>query len=147
MKPFDNPAVAKVFDSYPTSMRPKMLALRQLIFRTAMSTPGVGTLEETIKWGEPAYVTSQTKSGSTVRIDCKKSNPKQYAVYFNCQTNLVETFRQLFPHDFKFEGSRAIVFDEANVVPVDSLAFCISAALTYHLKKVVAVTHAAKSSA
>ncbi len=135
MKRFTNPAVATVFESYPSSVRPKMLALRRLIFEAAAATAGVGTLEETLKWGEPAYVTSQTKSGSTVRIDCKKSNPKQYAVYFHCQTNLVETFRRLFPHEFKFEGNRAIVFDETDTVPADSLALCISAALTYHLKK------------
>jgi hypothetical protein len=34
--------------------------------------------------------------------------------------------------DFKFEGNRAIVFDLDETVPVDSLAFCIAAALTYH---------------
>ena len=147
MKRFDNPAVARVFESYPPSVRPKMLALRQLILETAASTSGVGTLEETLKWGEPAYVTSQTKSGSTVRIDCKKSNPKQYAMYFHCQTNLIETFRRLFPREFKFEGNRAIVFDETDTVPTDSLAFCISVALTYHLKKPTAGTRLARNDA
>jgi hypothetical protein len=42
----------------------------------------------------------------------------------------------LFPDDFKFEGNRAIVFDDDDeVVPIDALCFCIAAALTYHLKK------------
>ena len=30
-------------------------------------------------------------------------------MYFNCQTNLVETFRTLCPNDFKFEGNRTLV--------------------------------------
>jgi hypothetical protein len=70
-----------------------------------------------------------------VRIDWKKSSPTQYAIYFHCQTNLVETFRTLFPTEFRFEGNRAIVFDEADVVPTDSLAYCVAAALTYHRSK------------
>lgn len=113
-------------------MRRKLPALRRLIFVTAASTEGVGKLKETLKWGEPAYVTSRSKSGSTVRIAPRKANPSQYAVYFHCRTNLVDTFRKLFSTKLKFEGNRAIVFDESDAVPTDSLAFCIAAALTYH---------------
>ena len=56
-------------------------------------------------------------------------------MYFNCQTSLVQTFRTLFPTEFKFEGNRAIVFDEADAMPADALALCIAAALTYHRAK------------
>ena len=135
MKPFKNVKVEQVFVSYPLNLRDKLLALRELIFETADSTQSVGELEETLKWGEPAYITSQTKSGSTVRIDRKKSNSAQYAMYFNCQTNLIDTFRTLFPSEFKFEGNRAIIFNASDAVPMDALAFCIAAALTYHRKK------------
>ena len=135
MKRFENTAVASTFESYPPGMRRKLLALRALIFETAASTPGVGKLEETLKWGEPAYLTSETKSGSTIRIDWKRSSPSQYAMYFNCQTNLVDTFRGLFPGEFAFEGNRAIVFGESDVVAVDALSLCIAAALTYHRSK------------
>ncbi len=134
MKPFENAAVAQAFEGYPPGMRRKLMALRELIFKTA-AAQGVGKLEETLKWGEPAYVTSQSKSGSTVRIAWKKSKPSQYAMHFHCQTNLVETFRTLFPAEFKYEGNRAIVFNESDAVPTDSLEFCIAAALTYHRSK------------
>jgi hypothetical protein len=135
VSPFQNAVVAQVFEAYPSNVRKKLLALRELIFKTAASTQGVGELEETLKWGEPAYITSKSKSGSTVRIDWKKSKPSQYAMYFHCQTNLVETFRTLFPNEFKFESNRAIIFTESEVVPTDSLAFCVAAALTYHRRK------------
>ena len=102
-----------------------MLVLRELIFATAAQTIGVGELEETLKWGEPAYVTIQSKSGSTIRVNCKKSSDTQYAIYFNCQTTLVETFRTLFPHEFVFEGNRAIVFDQGEKIPTDALRYCI----------------------
>ena len=136
MRAFENTAVAQAFDAYPPKIRRKLLALRELIFRTAASTEGVGELEEALKWGEPAYVIAQSRSGSTVRIGWKKSTPSQYAMYFHCQTNLVETFRSLFPREFTFEGHRAIVFHESDTVPVDAIAFCVAAALTYHLNKV-----------
>ncbi|MGC4062717.1 MAG: DUF1801 domain-containing protein [Aquabacterium sp.] len=135
MHPFENAAVAKVFENYPPVMRRKLMALRKLILDTAASTDGVGAIEETLKWGEPAYVTTQTKSGSAVRIDWKPSSPSQYAMYFHCKTTLVETFRHLFPHDFRFEGNRAIVFEASDAVPTDALAFCIAMSLTYHLAK------------
>ncbi|MBK6594719.1 MAG: DUF1801 domain-containing protein [Burkholderiales bacterium] len=135
MKPFETQAVGQVFDAYPPVMRRRLLAVRELIFATAATTSGVGKLEETLKWGEPAYITSASKSGSTIRIAWKKKSPSQYAMYFNCQTTLIETFKTLFPGEFTFEGNRAIVFDASDKLPMDSLAFCIAAALTYHRNK------------
>ena len=134
MTPFNNPAVAAKFESYPQHVKSKLLALRELVFKTAAATNSVGEIEETLKWGEPAYVT-KNKSGSTVRIDWKKKDPDHYAMYFHCQTNLVEIFRTIFPHDFKFEGNRALVFSLNDEVRQDSLSMCIAAYLTYHAKK------------
>lgn len=134
MTPFQTAAVARAFEAYPPTMRRKLLALRELIFRTAESTPAVGKLHETLKWGEPAYLTPGTRSGSTLRIGWSKARPSEYAMYFNCQTTLVETFRSLFPDDFKFEGNRAILFHESEHLPTDSLEFCVAAALTYHVR-------------
>jgi hypothetical protein len=118
-------------------MRRKLLALRALIFRTAAATDGVGELEETLRWGEPAYVTARSGSGSTIRIDWKKARPAQYAMYFHCQTDLIATFHTIFPREFTYEGNRAIVFDADAKVPADALSFCVAAALTYHQRRKV----------
>ncbi len=56
-------------------------------------------------------------------------------MYFNCKTNLVDTFRTIFPTDFKFEGNRALIFNLSDSIPKDSLKYCVAAALTYHRKK------------
>jgi hypothetical protein len=137
MLPFKNAAVEAKFESYPPAVRRKLLALRELVFQTARAHPEVGEIEETLKWGEPAYVTSNG-AGSTVRMDWKAKEPDQYAMYFHCQTNLVETFRTLFPCDFEFQGNRALVFKVGGRIPKDAVAFCISASLTYHLRKKMA---------
>ena len=135
MKKFNKPEVADVFKSYPTAMRPKLMSLRQLIFDTALATDGVGELDETLKWGEPAYLTLQSKSGSTIRIDWKEAQPDLYAMYFNCQTSLVESFRTLFPTEFRYEGNRSIVFHANDKIAVKALGECVMMALTYHLNK------------
>ncbi len=134
MTTFEDPAVEAKFATYTPRVRRKLLALRKLILKVARTTPGVGDIEETLKWGEPAYVT-KNRSGSTLRIDWKPSKPDHYAMYFNCQTNLVETFRSLFPHDFEFQGNRALLFAIDKPFPKDALLLCIEAALTYHQTK------------
>ena len=80
MKSFADPAVAAVFEAYPAAMRRRLLALRALVFDVAAKTEGVGRLTETLKWGQPSYLTEQTKSGTTVRIDRLK-NADGYALY------------------------------------------------------------------
>jgi hypothetical protein len=112
-----------------------LLALRRLIFETAKTTKGVGMLQETLKWGQPSYLTPQTNSGSTIRIDRVKSAAGQYAVYFHCQTDLVETFRELYPTQLRFGGNRSILLDVKDALPRAELRHCVALALTYHLNK------------
>jgi len=135
MKPFADPSVARVFSSYPASVCRKLSHLRELIFSTAKRTPGVGALKETLKWGQPSYITTETKSGSTIRTDAIHSSPESYAIYFHCQTTLVETFRKRFGSKFRYEGNRALIFSASDEIPEAELSECISLALTYHLKK------------
>lgn len=127
-----NAKVAAVFEQYPQHIQRNLLHLRRLILDTAMETAGVDAVEETLKWGEPSYI---TRNGSTIRIHWKKSSPHQYAMYFNCRTRLVETFRERFGNQFNFEGNRAIVFDEQDEIPVEELKQCISSSLMYHARK------------
>lgn len=126
--------VKKVIEGYPPGIRKKIYALRGLIYRTAAATAGVGRLTETLKWGEPAYLTLASNSGSTIRIGWKQAAPEQYAIYLNCQTSLVDTCRTRFP-ELKYEGNRAIVFNEAESLPEAAVCECIEMALVYHQKK------------
>jgi hypothetical protein len=137
---FRSEAVAEVFSLYPKRMRQKLLSVRKMIFEVAMETQGVGKLQETLKWGEPAYVTAESGSGSTIRINQRKGSEGQYAIYFHCQTTLIDTFRTLFPDTFTFEGNRAIVFREEQAVPKKELRHCIHMALTYHQRKTARVS-------
>lgn len=132
---FQNLEVATVFDAYPEITRKRLIQLRRLILDTAAKTEGVGELEETLKWGQPSYLTPVSKSGSTIRIDRVKNGTADYAMYFHCQTSLVDSFRLTFGDMFKYEGNRAILFDDSDEIPVEALRHCISMALTYRLEK------------
>jgi hypothetical protein len=109
-----------------------LIELRELIFQVASELDDVKELKETLKWGEPSYI---SKIGSTLRIDWKESNPNQFAMYFHCQTKLVDTFRELYREDLEFEGNRAIVFNLNAQLPKHILKHCISLCLRYHRVK------------
>ena len=131
----ENPKVAAVFESYPTGIQAKLMVLRQLILDTAASIEAVGEIEETLKWGEPSYLTPKTKSGSTIRIAWKESREEQYSMYFKCTADLVPAFREKYPREFRFGGNRSIDFHIDDKVPVKELKCCIALALTYHRNK------------
>lgn len=52
-----DPKAEAAFANYPENVRPKMAHLRKLVLETAEETEEVTLLHETIKWGEPAFVT------------------------------------------------------------------------------------------
>jgi hypothetical protein len=51
------------------------------------------------------------------------------------QTNLVETFRELYPSEFSYGGNRCIILNADDDVPEAALRHCVALALTYHLGK------------
>jgi hypothetical protein len=127
-----NPKVNEIFAKYPDSVRDKMQCLKELVIETAEETVGIDEMEITLKWGEPSFV---TKTGSTLRMDWKERAPDQYAMYFQCTSRLIDTFRLMFDHKFRYEGNRAIVFQLNQEIPIMELKECIKASLTYHSVK------------
>lgn len=127
-----HPKVKSKFESYPKEIKDKMITLRDLILESASEIEHISELEETLKWGEPSYI---VKKGSTIRMDWKPKTPNQYAMYFNCNTSLVETFKVIFGDLFRYEKNRAILFDLHQEIPKKELKECIEMALKYHLLK------------
>jgi len=127
-----HPDVAVVFDNYPEGVREKMQYLRQLVIETAEEIEDIDHLEETLKWGEPSY---RTKIGSTLRMDWKEKLPLQYALYFQCTSQLVASFKMAYANMFSYEGNRAIVFAIDEPIPKIELKRCIAACLRYHKVK------------
>jgi len=110
-----HPDVFSVFDNYTAEVRERISDLRKLIIETANDIPEIKSLEESLKWGEPSYI---SKFGSTIRIDWKPKIPDQYAMYFKCTSRLVPTFRDIFGDMFIYEENRAILFKMEKPIPV-----------------------------
>ena len=131
-----DPKVLAVFNNYTKDVKKQMFHLRELILKSASKIEGLEKLEETLKWGEPSYL---TKHGSTLRIDWKAKNPRQYAMYFKCTSKLVSTFETIYKDTFTYEGNRAIIFQLDDKIPEEDLKQCITLALTYHKIKHLAL--------
>ena len=132
MKIIESKNVSEVINSYPIKVKKKLFFLRDLILETANEIDSITSIEETLKWGEPSYL---TKHGSTIRIDWKEKSPNEYAMYFHCKTKLVDTFKELYRDTLKFDGNRAIIFNMNDKIPVNELQHCIELSLTYHQRK------------
>ncbi|QPH55894.1 DUF1801 domain-containing protein [Pontivivens ytuae] len=121
--PFESPNLEAAFASFPESERDALLTLRQLILDTAKT---IGPIEESLKWGQPAY---RTPKGSTLRLGLPKSGG--YAIYAHCQTTIISDFRSLFPDDFRYDGNRGVLFATGETPGQEKLRLLIRSALTY----------------
>ncbi len=122
--------IAPVLAAYPDAARIYAEHLASVIHDEA-SRLHVGPLTETLKWGEPAFLTEATKSGTTIRMAWKPKAPEVLQLLVSCQTNLVDTWRARFP-ELRFAGDRAVVLPLDAPLPEDALRGCIALALTYH---------------
>ena len=126
------PDVAAAFAAVPDDVCLRLLEIRGLIFATAAGLEGVGLLTETLEWGEPAYRTEATGTGSTIRLGWNRSADHDCAVLFNCRTTLIESFRDRFSELLAYQGNRAILLRASETLPVAQLSVCLAMALTYH---------------
>ena len=132
LKVISDPRVQDIFKKHPKPFDKKLKHLRKLILDTAAKIDSIDELEETLKWGEPSYL---VKKGSTIRLNRRKNEPDQYAIYFKCTSKLVTSFKEIYGDIFSYEKTRAIYFNLDDEVPEKELKHCISLALTYHLVK------------
>ena len=76
-------------------------------------------------------------------IDFRRQGAEILAIYHShprwqavpSQTDLVETFRELYPTQLRYGGNRSILLDAAEEIPEPELRHCLALALTYHLRK------------
>ena len=124
-------AIKTHFDEYPDDVRGRLEELRSLIFELS-SDLGLGDVEESLKWGEPSY---SVKTGSPIRIDWKLKSPNNYFLFFNCQTKLVDTLRELHDGTLAFQGNRSIILNLTEPLPKAPIKQCLELALTYQQRK------------
>ena len=122
--------VETIINTYPSSIRKKVLFLRELIYKVAKEENI--KIEESLKWNIPSY---SCKNGSPIRISWVKDTKNKYSMYFICTTKLIKTFRILFDDVLEFEGKREICFDLNKDIPLKEHKYCILLALSYQKRK------------
>lgn len=135
MKPPPIPSeVGIVFAGLPGPVQTRLRDIRCMIFELA-GRPDMGfPIVETLKWGEPAYLTAASNSGTTIRLGRAKSAPADCAIFFNCRTTLVQEFRIQFHDTFRFEKNRAVIIPGEHDMPEAAVRYCLGRALTYKLR-------------
>jgi len=108
--------------------------LRALIFETASDTQGVGAIEETLKWGQPSYLTRRPKSGTTIRLGWDDAGTC-ISLFVHCQTSLVEAWRDRYGDTLTLIGNRELALRTDQPLPRPPLQHCIAMPLPYHLRK------------
>lgn len=131
MRPFADAEVAAAFNAFPDEVRDSLLTLRDLIFQVADETAEVPHVTEGLRWGEPAYLTPP-RIGSTIRLGVPKLG--RFAIFLHCQTSIISDFAQAYPAWDRFDGNRAVLFDNAKQIDPVRHGALIRAALTYHLR-------------
>ena len=124
--------VEQVIEHYPSDAKLTFTKVRELVINAAIATAGLENTQETLKWGEPSYLAD---GGSTVRMKWTEKQPEQFSLFFNCNSILVETFRELYQDEFVFDGNRAMSFKLSDPIPAEALEHCISMSMQYHAIK------------
>lgn len=133
MKKFSEPDVKRAFESLPSSHKPYAYQLRDLVWQVADDMDLGCEVVETLKWGEPSYLPAKPKIGSTLRIG--QFDDTYIALYFNCQTMLVENFRSMFGGDVEYSKNRAVLFNVTEPLPESIVKTCATRTFRYHLDK------------
>jgi len=124
--------VSQVISNYPTEAKRVFKNVRKLVLRVARKTAGLKNTEETLKWGEPSYLAD---GGSTVRMKWSEKKPDEFSLFFNCNTSLVETIREIYRDEFSYDGERALSFSLHEPIPTEALEHCLTMAMEYHKLK------------
>ena len=124
------PEIQSKIATYPEDAKAHFSALEALIFDVAESLGK--SVEESVKWGEASYL---VKGGTAIRVDWKARSPDSLCMFFNCKTLLIETFREVLPDAFEYQGNRELRIPLHSPIPIEPLRICIAAALTYQARK------------
>lgn len=133
MEPLSH-TVLNVISHWPKPAQQHFDTLRAIV-HDAAKTAKIGTLTETLKWNEPAWLPEKSGIGSTLRTSWSPKRPDALGLFLNCNSTLPETMRSLYPTTFEFNGKRSIYLPLNAPLPTEALHHCAHLTLTYHRAK------------
>lgn len=95
---------------WPEPAQLRLQAMRSL-FHEVAATAGIGPLDESLKWGQPAWRPNKPRTGSTLRLNWSTAEPASMMAYVDCKTDLAAQMQTRFPNLPGNDGRRALRFD------------------------------------
>ncbi|MGL5009050.1 MAG: DUF1801 domain-containing protein [Paracoccaceae bacterium] len=125
--------VRAVFVGCSGPVRDGLLRLRGLIFAAAADHPEVGAVVESLRWGQPAYLTPETGAACSLRIGALREDG--FGLFVHCQTDLIANFLAGPGAGHRHDGTRGVLFRDVTDIRDGPISMLIAGALTYHLRK------------
>lgn len=123
--------VTQKIEAFLLPAKNMFIAIRHLVYEVALQEI-IGPIIEDIKWGEPSYASA---TGSPIRMNWTPKKPDQLSLFFNCNTILIETIKEVFGDTFTYIGKREITLPLTQPIPESALRDVVKMALKYHKVK------------
>lgn len=120
--------------TWPDSAQSCFAQLRGIVHDVAAQAD-VGPLDESLKWGQPAWRPKRPRTGSTLRIDWSPATPNRLLAFVDCKTDLAAQMDNRYPQQFHNDGRRALGFDLDAPLDRDAVWHLAHITLTYHRTK------------
>ena len=106
----------------------------RMLFHDVAATADIGPLDESLKWGQPAWRPRAPRTGSTLRLNWSAADPARITAYVDCKTDLAAQMHLRFPDLPGNDGRRALSFNlsDPNTEALWQLAHLT---FTYHRAK------------
>lgn len=124
------PEVQVVLSTWPDTAQRHLLAIRDILFDVAAQSD-VGALDESLKWGQPAWRPRAPRTGSTLRFGWSAQNPAALMAFVNCRTDLAGQMSTRFPNAYDNDGRRSLAFDLATPLPDPAIRTLAHLTFTY----------------
>jgi hypothetical protein len=111
--------------------RATLWACRNIFFDVAQDA-GIGPLDETLKWGQPAWRPRRARTGSTLRMGWSAAKPAHLLLFVDCKTDLASRMRDLYPEMVENDGRRQMAVDLDHPLPEQAIAHLAQMTFCYH---------------
>ena len=126
-----DPTLNTLIAQWPEQAQKQLLAVRAILHDVS-ETSQSGPLDESLKWGQPAWRPRRPRTGATLRLNWSDAAPDRLMAFVDCKTDLASQMSTRFPGQFENDGGRALAFDLNEALPVDAIAQLAQLTFTYH---------------
>ena len=129
-----NPDILASIETWPDVAQQRLLTMRALFFEVAEAAD-IGPLEESLKWGQPAWRPKRARTGSTLRLNWTSHTPDELSAFVDCKTDLAAQMLTRFPESCGNDGRRCLTFPMDDTLNKDAVWTLAWLTFTYHRGK------------